>query len=127
MKTSHYGPCSLYCGACGATDCGGCQSDRIDKSIEKCKFRRCSKEKGLEFCCFCGEYPCKELHTFMTDKWPHHWTMEPNLTFIKEHGKKAWLEAQERQWSCADCGARIMWYQKECPCGFSLDAWPVPD
>ena len=29
MKDSQYGPCGLYCGACGATDCGGCQSSNV--------------------------------------------------------------------------------------------------
>ena len=83
MKKSQYGACGLYCGACGATDCGGCRSDRVDETVEKCKFRRCSRERNVEFCGFCGEYPCKELSAFMHDEWPHHGTMEPNLEYIK--------------------------------------------
>jgi len=96
MKTLQYGPCGLYCGACGATDCGGCQSNDIDRTVEQCKFRRCSKEKNLEFCCFCSEYPCAELNKFMNDEWPHHWTMETNLECIKKHGKQEWLKVQNR-------------------------------
>ena len=127
MKESLYGPCGIFCGACGATDCGGCHSDLIDEYILKCKFRQCSKEKNIEFCCFCNEYPCTELHTFMNDEWPHHWTMQPNLEYIKENGRDEWLKLKKQEWSCKNCGAEIKWYQKECDCGQKLDAWDLPD
>jgi len=126
MKKSQYGPCGLYCGACGATDCGGCRSDRVDETVTQCKFRRCAREKTVEFCCFCGEYPCKELSTFMHDQWPHHWTMEPNLEYIRANGRQAWLAAQEEQWSCPNCGAQTFWFQKSCACGQTLEAWDLP-
>jgi len=126
MKESQYGPCGLFCEACGATDCGGCRSDMIDDYITNCTFRKCSGEKGIEFCCFCEEYPCDELHAFMTDEWPHHHTMAPNLAFISEHGAAKWIEAQRREWTCAECGERLIWYQKQCVCGRTLDAWEPP-
>ena len=112
MKEPQYGPCGLYYDACGAPDCDGCRTSDVDDSVEQCKFRRCSRERNLEFCCFCTEYPCKDLHDFMNDQWPHHWTMEPNLQHIKENGKEKWLKAQEKEWSCTSCGARIHWYQR---------------
>jgi len=127
MKKSIYGPCGLYCGACGATDCDGCQSDTIDEYVAQCKFRQCSRDKDVEFCCFCNEYPCTELHAFMNDQWPHHWTMEPNLEYIKKNGKKKWLELQKQKWSCNACGAEIEWYQRECSCGYQVEAWDLPD
>ncbi len=126
MKDSQYGACGLYCGACGATDCGGCRSGQVDETVTKCRFRQCSRAKNVEFCCFCGEYPCKELSAFMHDEWPHHWTMEPNLEYIRQHGRQEWLTAQEKQWSCRNCGAQIFWYQKSCACGQSLEAWDLP-
>jgi len=126
MKESQYGPCGLYCGACGATDCGGCHSDLIDDSIRQCRFRQYAMDKGIEFCCFCGEYPCEGLDRFMHDQWPHHWTMEPNLEYIRQHGRDAWLRAQKEQWSCPGCHAEVKWYQQACPCGRQLDAWALP-
>jgi hypothetical protein len=53
--------------------------------------------------------------------------MEPNLAFIKRHGVDEWLKAQRLEWTCKNCGAEIMWYQKECPCGKQLDAWEAPE
>ena len=127
MKQTNYGSCGLYCGACGANDCGGCQSDFIDEWVRGCKFRQCTGKKNIEFCCFCDDYPCKALHEFMNDQWPHHWTMEPNLDFIKKNGAKKWLNAQKEEWSCDNCGAEIKWYQKNCSCGQRLEAWDLPD
>ena len=126
MKESQYGPCGLFCGACGATDCDGCQSDNVDEYVSKCRFRTCTKERGLSFCCFCEDYPCKELNEFMNDKWPHHWTMEPNLEYIMKNGVKRWLRVQRKEWSCHSCGAERKWYQRMCSCGQHLEAWDVP-
>lgn len=63
----------------------------------------------------------------MNDEWPHHWTMEPNLEFIKKNGLEKWLETQKREWSCTRCGHRVYWYQKKCSCGQELEAWEPPE
>ena len=122
MKQSNYGPCGLYCGACGAGDCDGCLSDS-GGGVEGCKFRQCTKSKSIDFCCFCDDFPCKELLEFMNDEWEHHWTMEPNLMYIKNNGKEKWLQAQKQEWSCKSCGAETRWHQKRCKCGQQLEAW----
>ena len=127
MKTSLFGPCGLFCGACGATDCKGCLSDDAPDDTVQCRFRQCALKRHIDFCSFCKDYPCKELREFMNDEWPHHWTMEPNLQNIKKNGVETWLKAQTREWSCSRCGANIYWYQKACECGHQLDAWAVPE
>jgi len=126
MKPSQYGPCGLFCGACGATDCDGCQSDRIDDSIRQCKFRRCSADRGLDSCARCPDGPCQELLAFMSDQWPHHWTMQPNLEYIRRHGIAQWLRVQEQQWTCSGCGAGRHWYKRKCECGQDLDGFEPP-
>lgn len=126
MKQSNYGPCGLYCGACGAEDCDGCQSARVDHWVQNCKFRKCAKNKNIDFCCHCDNFPCKELNEFMHDKWPHHWTMEPNMKYIKKYGVEKWLQFQIKEWSCNNCNSEIKWYQKKCRCGKQLNAWDLP-
>jgi hypothetical protein len=126
MKNSQYGPCGLYCGACGALDCDGCRSERVDDWMKQCQFRQCASEKNVDSCCFCRDYPCKALHEFMHDKWPHHWTMQPNLEYIKKNGAEKWLLAQQQEWSCKSCAAAIHWHQKQCRCGQQLEAWELP-
>lgn len=127
MKPSLYGPCGLFCGACGAEDCSGCQSDNVDEYVSGCRFRKCAREKGLEFCCFCPDYPCRELNAFMNNQWPHHWTMRANLQAIRDIGRDAWLNNQKAQWLCKSCGAEIKWYQKKCRCGRELNGWNLPE
>lgn len=125
-KESLYGSCGIYCGACRADDCGGCLVRQKEDTVNGCKFRQCADRKEVEFCCFCDEYPCQGLAEFMNDKWPHHHTIEANLNCIKSGGKEAWLKLQKQQWTCADCGGQIYWYQKTCKCGHKLDAWDLP-
>ncbi len=127
MKESQYGPCGLYCGACGALDCDGCRSANVDETVGNCHFRQCARKKEITACCFCNEYPCTQMKTFMQDQWPHHWTMEPNLNFIRQNGVEKWLQEQKRQWVCPGCGEEIKWYQKTCGCGQDLEAWKLPE
>lgn len=82
--------------------------------------------KKIASCCFCRDYPCKALHEFMNDQWPHHWTMAPNLEYITKNGVEKWLLAQQQEWSCKSCAAAICWYQKQCECGQQLEAWELP-
>ena len=110
--------------------CKGCRDEQGAPDFlnwtEPCNVYKCITKRNLDFCCFCEDYPCKELNEFMNDKWPHHWTMEHNLAFIRDHGVEKWLKTQKQEWSCKSCGAEIMWYQKKCSCGKQLEAWPVP-
>ncbi|MFH1942801.1 MAG: DUF3795 domain-containing protein [bacterium] len=126
MKERQYGPCGLFCSACGASDCDGCRSECVDDLVRQCKFRNCSKDRNVDFCCFCGDYPCEGLRAFMNDKWPHHRTMEPNLQYIKNNGLKKWLQTQQQEWSCIRCGSPIVWYQKHCSCGQKLESFEIP-
>jgi hypothetical protein len=125
-KELQYGPCGLFCGACGEDDCTRCGDPPVDDTIRNCKFRNCSRDKKLEFCCFCSEYPCKELLERMNDQWPHHWTQKSNLEYIKKNGKEKWLQVQRKEWACKICGTEIKWYQKKCNCGQILKAWNPP-
>ena len=132
--------CGLYCGACpvlvanrkGTVDelakkietdpaelvCAGCKSDTRKDSRADCEFALCALEKGVEFCCDCGEYPCKRLTDFRDDEWAHHSAVIKNLDRLKEIGLEAWLAEQNERWTCPACGARFDWYDEKCPdCG----------
>jgi hypothetical protein len=49
--------------------CGGCRSDEASCPIE-CNARTCHKQKGVDFCFQCAEYPC-ENPTFapLKERW----------------------------------------------------------
>ena len=73
--------CGIYCGACsiatygrtGHADgfaaclggvpreefvCGGCKSDDVYAGCSTCSLRSCAREKNVEHCIDCAEYPC---------------------------------------------------------------------
>lgn len=124
--------CGLYCGACSSmllydkamgnielkdfevdyeeTPCAGCMSG----VNSDCEFVICNQQHGTESCAFCPEFPCEMIVKFSKDEWPHHIDVIDNLKRIKEIGIEAWLNEQQGEWSCPDCGKRTHWYQDKC-------------
>jgi len=52
------------------TDCDGCRADtgRIFSGCLTCEIRKCAKQKDLESCAACSDYPCVILgKTFQED------------------------------------------------------------
>ena len=140
--------CGLYCGACEIENartedqqkkviqtfesnlpgwhatldqmhCSGCKSDDVFVNCAKCPIRRCARERGIEFCYQCSDYPC-QTHTFLqaaSGQVPilrHIKAIETNQAYICEHGVDAWLQDQEQRWSCPHCGSPFSWYTDSC-------------
>jgi hypothetical protein len=131
--------CGIYCGACsvlmhgrtGRADafaaclgrvpkdgiaCHGCKSDTVYAGCRLCKFRDCARDKGVEYCVECADYPCK-LYT----KWqgaasilPHVAEAPQSLKSIRQNGPEIWLEAQKKRWACPRCGTPFSWYETQC-------------
>jgi len=79
---------------------------------------KCARERNIEFCCECSDYPCEVLVAFNNDNYAHHSTALPNLNRILEKGLEVWLEEQRARWSCENCGNIFTWYDKKCgSCG----------
>ncbi|MDK2879301.1 MAG: hypothetical protein PWR06_2017 [Thermoanaerobacteraceae bacterium] len=135
--------CGLYCGACdtlianmenkvnelaknlGRTSedvtCHGCKTTVNSVHCRKCELKRCAKDRKIEFCCECPEYPCQRLIDFRHDKYSHHSVVIKNLDFIKKHGVEYWLREQKSRWSCPECGLNFSWYSEKCGnCGSKL-------
>ncbi|MBN2379955.1 DUF3795 domain-containing protein [candidate division WOR-3 bacterium] len=140
------GYCGLYCGACSfkvAFDeqdhshlenlpprlskyaeapprfCPGC---RNPKSLcTECGIRDCARERSLDHCGICSEFPCSRILAFAGDGLPHHADVTKNLELLKEIGEEKWLNKQRERWTCS-CGAKRSWYLKKCPkCGKKFD------
>ena len=140
MKTIYDSYCGLYCGACpillanergevekraaeGGVEpevllCSGCKSETIAVFCTDCEMRQCARDRRLDSCRECDEYPCQMLKNFRADEHPHHSAVLKNLESMHETGLDAWLEEQKARWSCPACGARFTWYDALCPeCG----------
>ena len=104
------GACGLDCGLCtryytvGVSRCPGCCGpDFFDKHPTCSIITCCVKEKNLEVCGECPEFPCDKFeeggayYAKETPSYPPYRKMIPNLNFIKEHGIEAFVEQQRKR------------------------------
>ncbi|MDD2620220.1 MAG: DUF3795 domain-containing protein [Syntrophomonadaceae bacterium] len=138
--------CGLYCGACsiikayqtGIKDplacclgdelgmelkCHGCKTDTVFGNCAVCMIRNCVREKGMERCLDCPDYPCPNFDSmqFLLEKVPHWNTAAVNQEYIQNYGADRWLQQQAAQWKCPDCQTDYTWYATHCSgCGKEL-------
>ena len=94
--------------------CPGC---RVGTHRSDCEFRICAESRNLEHCVNCDEFPCKRHKNFNEDGVQHHANSLSSLNVLKNEGEEAWLEMQEKKWTCS-CGTKLSWYLKSClKCG----------
>ena len=72
--------------------------------------------KGLvRFCFECDDFPCNRLKDLdQRYRTKYHMSMLDNLTFIKEYGIHKFLQKQESEWSCPECGGMICCHNGLC-------------
>ncbi len=138
--------CGSYCGACsiamynktGHADefvaclgsvpkeelsCGGCKSDNVYSGCQACDIRRCAREKEIEHCINCADYPCKTYKAWqkLEKLLPHLNGASASLESIKTNGVDHLLDKQKKRWACPDCSTSFSWYATTCSkCGRSL-------
>ncbi len=130
------GYCGLYCGACpdmlktragkAADPCYGCKSEHPTGHCATCGIKACARSKGYEFCDECAELSaCEKMRGFMIDpQWPYHQSVLKNMEAIRRGGLATWLEAQDKRWRCANCGASHSWWDETCPqCGQAVASY----
>jgi hypothetical protein len=133
------GYCGLYCGACpdlletkagtAQNKCCGCKSKINNPGwCSKCNLKACAKDKKIEFCFQCNEYPCEKLKYFINDiNYPYHKEVPHYMKMIEKEGKDIWLEKMKRRWSCPKCNTSISWWQQSCPgCGEKINGYQKP-
>jgi len=139
--------CGIYCGACsiamygktGHADrfatclgsvpreeliCGGCKSDNVYAGCSICSLRDCAREKNVEHCIDCTDYPCARYSKWQSTAklLPHTHESASSLETIRRDGIDRWLDAQKKRWLCPDCGMSFSWYASVCnKCGHTLE------
>ena len=98
------GCCGLDCGLCpryysaGPSRCPGCAGPDFFNKHPSCGYITCCvKEKGLEVCAQCDEFPCSKFASWpdklmIEDSFVTHQKIKPNLYFIKQQGLERFLE-----------------------------------
>jgi len=50
--------------------CSGCRGDNVQCPLTTCSAKTCQKEKGIDFCFQCHEYPCdKQFSGRLRERW----------------------------------------------------------
>lgn len=96
------GCCGIDCGLCpryytvGDSRCPGCAGPDFHEKHPACGIITCCvKNKGLEVCGECDEFPCAKLKGWGDgDSFVTHQKAYPNLEFIKEQGLERFIEQQ---------------------------------
>lgn len=98
--------------------CLGCRSEKRGFFCRNhCKMTKCEKEKGIDFCVECSEYPCSELKAFQA-QMPHRSELFTSQERIKQVGYEKWYEEMAEYYTCAECGTINSAYDIQCrKCG----------
>ncbi len=134
-------PCGLYCGVCAIyiahrdnnlkfkdrlvnvykpfsesiddIQCTGCLSDGIIFGYCKsCPIKSCVKEKDLDGCYQCSDWPCTLIQNFPIPVGKK--VIMRAIPEWRELGTEKWVESEEKRYKCPDCGNILFRGTKRC-------------
>jgi hypothetical protein len=83
------------------SSCSGCRSEggiiAFLGMTEPCSVYQCIKEKTIDFCSECSDFPCDHLHPYAdkASEVPHN-TKVFNLCLIKKMGLESWAKEKAK-------------------------------
>jgi len=77
----------------GMTDDGICVSCRDGGGDPGCVIRICAKEKGVEICALCDDYPCEKIAVFLE----RHPALDSDNTLLRNKGWVTWSVLQDER------------------------------
>lgn len=149
VKQELLAPCGLYCGVCSIyiahrdnnikfkdrlvnlykpliesiddIQCTGCLSKGIIFSYcQSCPIKSCAKEKDLEGCYQCGDWPCKLIKRFPIPVGKK--VIMRAIPQWRELGTEKWVKDEVNRYHCPDCGNPLFRGAKRCNnCKISVD------
>ena len=72
---------------------GTCTSCREGSGDPGCQIRICAKDKGVELCALCEDYPCMHFNNYATG-YP---VLKSDNTLLREQGMEAWTKLQDER------------------------------
>ena len=142
-------PCGLYCGVCAVymahrdnnqkfkeklvkvyqpltksiedVQCEGCLSEgTVFGYCQTCPIKSCVKDKELEGCFQCEEWPCKMIKRFPVPIGKK--VIMRAIPQWKDLGTEKWVKEEEKRYHCPDCKNPLFRGAKRCnKCGNSVD------
>lgn len=94
--------------------CSGCRPRDKGCSFLKDDCEKLTK-RSLEYCFECEDFPCKNLeHLDELYRQRYGMSMIENLKQIEENGIQKFIEEQENEYRCPDCGGTICVHTNIC-------------
>jgi hypothetical protein len=124
-----FSPCGMNCMVCYVhlkkkKPCEGCLSDDINKPerCKICKIKTCAQEKGITYCCWCKEFPCKVINNLEKSYLKRYRvSLIDNSISVKNKGIEYFLQKEIEKWNCSECNGIISLHDNECSeCGRSF-------
>lgn len=142
IKKELLAPCGLYCGVCRIYNayknndielkneivhtlknygvktvedivCNGCLSDDVVFCFcQTCPIKDCVKDKEIESCSQCMDFPCKII-----TNWPDPADKKVMLRSIpiwRKLGTEKWVKEEENRYLCPSCGTQLYHNVKRC-------------
>ena len=81
--------------------CAGCRSGNC--GYPSCKIRQCARERGVDLCPFCADYPCQHIRT-LGEVYP---ILITDGLHMRQVGLDNWLTVQEDRAEAGFCYADI--------------------
>ena len=75
---------------------GLCVSCKDGGGDPACVIRLCAKEKGIDMCALCKEYPCGHFDASL-QKYPSLNLMKQDNALLQEQGMQAWAKLQDER------------------------------
>ena len=75
---------------------GLCVSCKDGGGDPGCVIRLCAKEKGIDMCALCKEYPCSHFDASL-QKYPALNSMKQDNALLREQGMEAWAKLQDER------------------------------
>lgn len=85
--------------------CKGCMSDDLFMYCRKCEIRDCVKDKGIEGCHECDEFPCRYIDQFAMSVGKK--VIMRCVPYRRDHGTQKWIEDEEARYVCPECGNKV--------------------
>lgn len=123
-------PCGLYCGVCGIMmayrdndpdlkrffselwnisvdeiKCEGCLSDNLFLHCQRCEIRNCTKERGIEGCHLCAEFPCDKIESFPYPEVKKR--ILKSIPLWRKIGTEDFIRGEMEKYRCPECSTPL--------------------
>lgn len=134
-------PCGLYCGVCAIyiahknnnekfkkallpvykglvkdvddLACTGCLSDGVVFPFcQKCPIKDCTREKGIDGCHQCDDWPCKFIENFPIEVGKK--VIHRTIPAWRELSDEEFARQEEERYTCPECGNSLFRGVKRC-------------